>query len=298
MRNKDLKLVVDLFKFYIIQITKDESYRTKLTDNKEKVILNFIEEIKKETNATFLSEEYCRTFVEYQFNVKYKASGQFGRSYKNGVGAKAIQIEWIFGKAALKRWRDRTEKQKAKTGYIIRKGLKKEVEIKEFNLEHKNFLISKLNPKAYLFLSSKPYENWFRSKAKKINKYCDNEAHRPIANISQLYIKNRVLRLIKEQYDGYILTRFDLNYENNNFSLLFNNKLCFINNESHAGLSDLFLWTNRYQCLLDYTNMNLRKLSKNLGLYGPHEILKYWTDINSIPIKIESLPITIYGVRV
>lgn len=135
MRNKDLKLVVDLFKFYIVQITKDESYRTRLTDNKEKVILDFIEEIKKETNSTFLSEEYCRTFVEYQFNVKYKSSGQFGRSYKNGVGAKSIQIEWIFGKAAIKRWRDRTDKQKAKTDYIIRKGLKKEVEIKEFKRE-------------------------------------------------------------------------------------------------------------------------------------------------------------------
>jgi len=124
MRNKDLRLLVDVFKYYYIAITKNEGYRFNMTDSRKKMMLDFIQDFKTHTNSTIIQEDYLRKFVEYQFNYWYAQDTKYGK----GTG---IQPEWILGTKAWKRWLSRTEKQKAKTDFIIRKGLKKDVKLKK-----------------------------------------------------------------------------------------------------------------------------------------------------------------------
>ena len=122
--NKDLRLVVDLYKYHIVQITKNKSYKFKMTPNRNQMILNFIQIFKKITDANFIAEDNLRKFMEYQFNYWYKHDAKYGKGT-------SIQIEWIIGSKAIERWNSRTDKQKKKTDFIIRKNLKKDIKFNE-----------------------------------------------------------------------------------------------------------------------------------------------------------------------
>ena len=124
--NKDLRLVVDLYKFFVIQITKNKSYKFKMTDSRNSMIINFIDIFKKMTDSNFLAEDNLRKFMEYQFNYWYKHDSKYGKG-------SSIQIEWIIGSKAIERWNSRTDKQKSKTDFIIRKNLKKDVKFDEID---------------------------------------------------------------------------------------------------------------------------------------------------------------------
>lgn len=132
MRNKDLRLVVDTFNYYYKSVTKNESFRFKMTDSRKVMIEDFISTFKGESGTTFVQEDYLRKYMEYQFNYWYKQDAKYGQ------GA-SIQIEWIIGKKAWKRWESRTDKQKDKTDYIIRKGIKKDVEFKRTKKYNEGF---------------------------------------------------------------------------------------------------------------------------------------------------------------
>lgn len=138
MRNNDLRLVVDLFKFYVIQITKNESYRFKINSVNEKQILNFIEVVNKFTNSTSLGKDYLKDYMEYQFNFWYKIERTLDKN-------KELQISWVIGNKAFKRWTDRTEKQKKATSYFIRKGLKTDIKIAKVFDEHHSEYVKLLN---------------------------------------------------------------------------------------------------------------------------------------------------------
>lgn len=122
--NKELRLVVDLYKYHIVQITKNNKYKFPMTPQRNKMILNFIEKFKSLTNSNFVGEDNLRKFIEYQFNYWYKHDSKYGKGT-------SIQIEWIIGSKAIERWESRTEKQKKKTDFIIRKNLKKDVKFSE-----------------------------------------------------------------------------------------------------------------------------------------------------------------------
>lgn len=129
--NKDLRLVVDLYKYYTIQITKNKSYKFKMTPTRNTMILNFIELFKSITNSDFVAEDNLKKFMEYQFNYWYKHDAKYGKGT-------SIQIEWIIGSKAIERWNSRTEKQKKKTDFIIRKNLKKDVKFEERDSQSSN----------------------------------------------------------------------------------------------------------------------------------------------------------------
>ena len=124
MSKTDLRMVVDMFKEYIIQISGNTSFRFKNSDARVALIKGFIKKFNAYYDSDFLSEDLLRVFMDYQFNFWYKHDSKYGKGT-------SIQIEWIIGDKALERWSSRTEKQKAKTDYIIRKRFKKEVVLPE-----------------------------------------------------------------------------------------------------------------------------------------------------------------------
>jgi hypothetical protein len=156
--NKDLRLVVDLYKYHIIQITKNASYKFKMTPTRNQMILNFIELFKSMTNSDFVAEDNLRKFMEYQFNYWYKHDAKYGKGT-------SIQIEWIIGSKAIERWKSRTDKQKKKTDFIIRKNLKKDVKFSEVDKtasdDYKRILLkvrdSEENEKARFYNTSKGF---------------------------------------------------------------------------------------------------------------------------------------------
>lgn len=123
MRNKEVKLVVEKFKYHYKAITGDESFRLNMTETRLTMTLNFIKEIKNFTNSPLLGEDYVKSFMEFQFNYWFEHEGKYGRGT-------SVQLEWIIGKKALKRWFDRSEKFKRATNKIVRKNLKKKVKFK------------------------------------------------------------------------------------------------------------------------------------------------------------------------
>src|ERR1035438_5069890 len=126
---KEAKIVVDLFVFYTVQITKNNGYRFQNSDVKSKKINIFISELKKFIDANFLGEDYLRQYFEFQFN----------RHYKNAKGltkGSTIQLDWIIGKKALSFWTSRTDKQKKATDYFVRKGLKTDIKIEHNEKEY------------------------------------------------------------------------------------------------------------------------------------------------------------------
>jgi hypothetical protein len=123
MKNKEVKLVVDKFKYHYKAVTGDESFRLNMTTTRLTMTLNFIDYMKKMTNSPILGEDYLKSFMEFQFNHWFQHEGKFGKGT-------SIQLEWIIGKKALKRWFDRSEKYKRATDIIVRKNLKKKVVFK------------------------------------------------------------------------------------------------------------------------------------------------------------------------
>jgi hypothetical protein len=123
MRNKEVKLVVEKFKYHYKAITNDESFRLNMTENRLTMTLNFIKEMKNFTNSPLLGEDYVKSFMEFQFNYWFEHEGKYGRGT-------SVQLEWIIGKKALKRWFERSEKFKRATNKIVRKNLKKKVKFK------------------------------------------------------------------------------------------------------------------------------------------------------------------------
>lgn len=123
MRNKDLRIVVDTFKYYYKSVTKNESYRFKMSDGRMTSILKFIDIFKSEYGTNFVQKDYLKMYMEFQFNYWYKQDAKYGQGT-------SIQIEWIIGKKAWKRWNSRTEKHKQVTSHIVRKNFKSDVKLK------------------------------------------------------------------------------------------------------------------------------------------------------------------------
>lgn len=123
MRNKEVRLVVEKFKYHYKAITNDESFRLNMTETRLTMTLNFIKAMKDFTNSPLLGEDYLKSFMEFQFNYWFEHEGKYGRGT-------SVQLEWIIGKKALKRWFERSEKFKRATNKIVRKNLKKKVKFK------------------------------------------------------------------------------------------------------------------------------------------------------------------------
>jgi len=114
MRKKEFKIVVELYKTYYKQITKNEGFRLYMSDSRAKMIDNFLDNFYELTQSTFLQEDALKKFMEFQFNYWYK------RNAKYGAGT-SIQLEWIIGKKAIVRWEKANPKY---ISWIIRKNLK------------------------------------------------------------------------------------------------------------------------------------------------------------------------------
>jgi hypothetical protein len=123
MRNKDLRLVVDCFKTLYESVCGIDNFQLKMSDSRLKMTLNFIENCKKFNNTTIIGEDYIMSYMEFQFNYWYRVDGKFGKG-------KSIQLEWIIGIKAWKRWIGRSEKQKKSSDYFVRKDLKSKVKVK------------------------------------------------------------------------------------------------------------------------------------------------------------------------
>ena len=142
MRNKELRLVVDTFNYYYKSITKNESYRFKMSDNRKVLIENFIARFKAESSSMILQKDHLNLFMEFQFNYWYRKDAKYGKGT-------SIQVEWIIGNKAFKRWNDRTEKQKRATPYLVRKKLKSEVKLKKRTKDNEGWLKSFLEIKSW-----------------------------------------------------------------------------------------------------------------------------------------------------
>src|ERR1035437_1933815 len=113
MKNNELRIVVDLFKFYVIKITKNKSYVFKNSDAKVKQINKFTDSLKKSSKQNQLGEGYLKDYFEFNLNYWYRIE-------RGLVKGKEIQISWVIGARALSRWFKRTDKQKKATDYFVR----------------------------------------------------------------------------------------------------------------------------------------------------------------------------------
>lgn len=125
---KELRLVIDTFKFYYSKVSNISNYVFKNSDSRIKVINDFIIEFKNITKSTFLQEIILNSYFDYQFNYWYKRNTKYGK----GIG---IQIEWIIGKKALNRW---IKEDKKYLNYKIRKNLKTDVNLNKKTKVSKN----------------------------------------------------------------------------------------------------------------------------------------------------------------
>lgn len=126
---KELRLVVDTYKFYYEKVSKIENYIFKMTDSRAVMIENFINEFKNFNQTPLLQEVALKKFFEFQFNHWYKRDAKFGK----GV---SIQIEWIIGKQAVERW---IKVNKKHVTFVIRKNLKTDNDLRDKNLKKENW---------------------------------------------------------------------------------------------------------------------------------------------------------------
>ena len=119
MKKSELRLIVNLFKYYYSSVFNKKNYRFAITDSKEKMIEGFVAKIKEITNAPTLQEDYLRQYFEFQFNHWYK--------YDSKSSVKAVQIEWIVGKKAIARWEKADKKI---IGFVVQKNLKTDVKLR------------------------------------------------------------------------------------------------------------------------------------------------------------------------
>jgi hypothetical protein len=134
MNKKEFRIVVDLFKLYYKQITGNGNFKLYMSDARAKTIYNFISDFKSITKSKILQKEFLEKFFDYQFNYWYKKDAKYGQGT-------SIQLEWIIGKKAIKRW---VEQDKKHLDWIIRKNLKKDHKIIK-QKENKDYLVTELN---------------------------------------------------------------------------------------------------------------------------------------------------------
>lgn len=161
MRNKDLRTVVDSFKFFYISVTKKENYIFKMTENKKKVVLNFIGTFLSHYNTELVQKDILNEYMTFQFNYWYKQDAKYGQ----GV---SIQLEWIIGSKAWERWLnlETNLNQKIKSKIQIKKGLKRDIDFKIIqnrNVGMLDYLIEvneiEEHEKGMFFNTSKGFQN-------------------------------------------------------------------------------------------------------------------------------------------
>lgn len=135
MKRKEFRLVVDLFKIYYKKVSKKDNFKLFMSDNRAKMIENFIQSFKSITKSKILQEEYLSKYFDYQFNYWYKRDAKYGQGT-------SIQLEWIIGKKAIKRWE---EVDKKYLTWIISKNLKKDHKILIKKKQNKDYIVTELN---------------------------------------------------------------------------------------------------------------------------------------------------------
>lgn len=117
---KELRDVVDTYKFYYSRVSGKNNYIFKMTDSRAKMIENFVIAFKELNQTKLLQETALKKYMEYQFTFWYKKDAKYGKGT-------SIQIEWIIGDKALERWINLNKKH---ISYVIRKTLKTDVDLK------------------------------------------------------------------------------------------------------------------------------------------------------------------------
>lgn len=136
MKKSELRLIVNLFKYYYSSVFNVKNYRFAITDSKEKTIENFIAQIKELSNTKTLQEDYLRQYFEFQFNHWYR--------YDSKSSVKSVQIEWIVGKKAIARWE---KVDKKIISFVVQKNLKTDVNLRSrLKKENWDSLLLNLNP--------------------------------------------------------------------------------------------------------------------------------------------------------
>lgn len=123
----EFRKVVDYFREYYQAVTKNKDYKVTMTDNKAKVVENFILLFKQNYNTNLLQDDILKKYFDYQFNFWYKKDAKYGKGT-------SIQLEWILGKQALQRWNDVDKKH---LSFIVRKNLKKHNDFSKVKLKKK-----------------------------------------------------------------------------------------------------------------------------------------------------------------
>ena len=169
-----------------------------------------------------------------------------------------------------------------------------------FTTEILSDMIKKLKPQGLSVQYQTPGQ--FVQKGSALIPYCDHYAHRPIANVSQLFIRDKALALLDDieiKYDLYVLARFDLVY-GTDFVLepttVQSGQVHSISNNCHDGMSDLFLFSKTLTPLQQYAKMDLLKITKKNGSrYNAHQMLQFAFEVvfghqvvdHEFPIGIE-----------
>lgn len=136
---KDLRLVVDTYKFYYEKVSKVNNFVFKMTDTRAVMITNFIKDFKELNKTNILQEVALKRFFDFQFNHWYRRDGKFGK----GI---SIQIEWIIGKQAVERWKNVNKKH---IDFVVRKNLKADNDFKDKNIKKENWDNILINPQLY-----------------------------------------------------------------------------------------------------------------------------------------------------
>ena len=132
MRNKEVRLVVNKFKYHYKAITGNEAFRMNMTETRLTMTKSFISKVKDFNNTTILGEDYLRSYMEFQFNYWFEHDAKYGKGT-------SIQLEWIIGNKAWKRWIGRSEKYKKATSHFVRKNLKRKIKFKIDGVRNKGW---------------------------------------------------------------------------------------------------------------------------------------------------------------
>lgn len=126
MARGDVRKIIDLFKFFYLNITKVSDYRMIVNDSLETKIVDFCDRIRTHTNSNSIQEDYLNQYFEFQFNRHYKKRGVRGGRLKGG----GIKLSWIICDKSFKEW-ENSEEFKRLTSWIVRKNLKTDISFKE-----------------------------------------------------------------------------------------------------------------------------------------------------------------------
>ncbi len=141
-RNKTLfRMVINMYLNFAKQVSNNPHIEFSCTDNEGVMIDNFIREMNEEVgNEKILGNNHLINYFEFQFN--YWLSKKVERKSSKMIDSINTHpyISWIVGKKAILRWKSRDKK---KSKYAIKLGLKKEVKLKsnQFRSEWKKIII-------------------------------------------------------------------------------------------------------------------------------------------------------------